>query len=93
LKAAREIKRLYVFAGFLIGGLLLMVLGIAMVTSPSLRDDPRQITMADFARGGITGFCGIAIILLGWWRYRNSKRAAKSKAARLLGLLPEELDE
>jgi hypothetical protein len=80
---AKEVGRLYKFGNaYLLPAVLLVALGVAMVAAPDFRDERNRISFADVVRGGVLVLAGITFGLLGWWSYRNAKRAGASRPPR-----------
>lgn len=81
----REAKLFYRFVGFLVAGLMIVGVGAALIFSSELRTDPAKITTDDVLRGLVTALAGVAVIVLGWWAYRNARRRPTNSAAGLVG--------
>ena len=80
LGAAREAGRLFKLARLVVFGLLIICVGVMLVAAPDFRDDPRRVSTGDVVRSVAAGAAGVTVILLGWWQYRNARRAARPKA-------------
>jgi hypothetical protein len=82
-KRIGQIRRLWRLTGFLVPAVMLLALGVFLVASPELRDDPRQITGGDVVRGIAMCLVGAAIALYGFWNFRAACRKPSEDEARL----------